>query len=243
MAATMRHPFELAQGVSCLDRISNGRAELGLGAGWLVAEHEKNGLALGRPAERVSRLVEVASICRQLFMSNGCIEFSGDFYKVYSDAPWPATPHVPEIMVGAHGLKLIEKVSPYIDRLDLLEFMIDGKPCFEGVHSNNIENLRKKIGVHYSRVDRQTKVSATINLKVVENIKSVDGVQIEFADASLSDISDIKQDHLRVIGDEGTVLEKLNALSGIGIDRLHIRPSDEYTKEWLNATVSKIQKI
>jgi len=243
MAATMRHPFELAQGVSCLDRISNGRAELGLGAGWLVAEHEKNGLALGSPGERVSRLAEVASICRQLFVNSGCIEFSGKFFKVYSDAPWPSTPHVPEIMVGAHGLRLIEKVSPYIDRIDLLESMVDGRPCFVGVHSNDIKNLRNKIEVHYSRAERKTKVSATINLKVIEDNRSLEIAQTELASAANCNVSDIKRDHLRIIENETKVFEKLEALDGIGIDRLHIRPNDEYTKEWLNESVLKIQKI
>jgi alkanesulfonate monooxygenase SsuD/methylene tetrahydromethanopterin reductase-like flavin-dependent oxidoreductase (luciferase family) len=243
MAATMRHPFELAQGVSCLDRISKGRAELGLGAGWLVAEHEKNGLALGSPGERVSRLVEVASICRQLFVNRGCIEFSGKFFKVFSDAPWPTTPHVPEIMVGAHGMRLIEKVSPYIDRLDLIESMVDSRPCFVGEFSNDIKNLRHKIEVHYFTAERKTKVSATLNLKIVEDKTSLKIAQGELASAANCKVSDIERDHLRIIDNEAKVFEKLKALAEIGIDRLHIRPSDEYTKEWLNESVLKIQRI
>jgi len=243
MAATMRHPFELAQGVSCLDRISNGRAELGLGAGWLIAEHEKNGLALGSPGERVSRLVEVASICRQLFVDSGCIDFSGEFFKVFSDAPWPNTPHVPEIMVGAHGIRLIEKVSPYIDRIDLLESMVDGRPCFEGVHSNDVKNLKNKIAVHHSRAERKTKVSATINLRVVEDRKSLELAQSDLARAANCKVADVKSDHLRIIENEAMVYEKMKTLAGIGIDRLHIRPHDEYTKAWLNESVSKIQQL
>ena len=243
MAATMRHPFELAQAVSCLDRISNGRAELGLGAGWLVAEHEKNGLALGTPGERVSRLVEVASICRQLFLNNGCIEFTGQFFKVYSDAPWPTTPHTPEIMVGAHGMRLIEKVSPYIDRLDLLESMVDGRPCFVGIHSNDINNLQKKIEVHRSRAERKTRLSATINLKIIEDKGLLNQAQSDLAKLSNCDVSDLKRDHLRIIDSEEMVFEKLKALAGIGIDRLHVRPHDEYTKAWLNESVSKIKQL
>jgi hypothetical protein len=48
---------------------------------------------------------------------------------------------------------------------------------------------------------------------------------------------------LRIIDNEAKVFEKLKALAEIGIDRLHIRPSDEYTKEWLNESVLKIQRI
>ena len=61
VAATFRHPAEVAQAVAALDRISGGRAELGLGTGWLAAEHDAMGLALGPPALRVRRLVEAGN--------------------------------------------------------------------------------------------------------------------------------------------------------------------------------------
>src|SRR5690606_17564101 len=56
LAATMRHPAECAQAVATIDRVSGGRAELGLGAGWFRQEHEAMGLALGTPRDRVDRL-------------------------------------------------------------------------------------------------------------------------------------------------------------------------------------------
>ena len=39
LAAGMRHPAECAQAIATIDRISGGRAELGLGTGWYRPEH------------------------------------------------------------------------------------------------------------------------------------------------------------------------------------------------------------
>jgi alkanesulfonate monooxygenase SsuD/methylene tetrahydromethanopterin reductase-like flavin-dependent oxidoreductase (luciferase family) len=53
-----RHPVVLAKEVATLDLLSEGRFELGIGAGWLRAEHERAGMAFDDPAVRVGRLEE-----------------------------------------------------------------------------------------------------------------------------------------------------------------------------------------
>src|SRR6266550_3329671 len=52
---TFRHPALLAQQAVTLDHVSGGRLELGLGAGWFVAEHERYGIAFPPPGELVGR--------------------------------------------------------------------------------------------------------------------------------------------------------------------------------------------
>src|SRR5919202_908434 len=55
---TFRHPVVLAKMVTTLDHLSNGRAELGLGAGWLEPEHTAYGFAFPEPPRRVDVLEE-----------------------------------------------------------------------------------------------------------------------------------------------------------------------------------------
>ena len=52
---TFRHPGLLAHEAMTVDHISNGRLELGLGAGWFVPEHEQFGIPLPPPGELVGR--------------------------------------------------------------------------------------------------------------------------------------------------------------------------------------------
>ena len=53
---TIHHPVVLAKRVVTVDQISNGRAVLGLGAGWQVNEHRGYGFELREPGERVHAL-------------------------------------------------------------------------------------------------------------------------------------------------------------------------------------------
>ena len=57
-----RHPVVLAKEVATLDQMSDGRFELGLGAGWLQVEYEQMGIPFDPPGVRVSRLEEAIKV-------------------------------------------------------------------------------------------------------------------------------------------------------------------------------------
>ena len=63
---TFRHPALLAKEAATVDHISNGRLELGLGAGWYVPEHEMFGIPFPAPAELVGRFREAVEIVDHL---------------------------------------------------------------------------------------------------------------------------------------------------------------------------------
>jgi len=50
-----RHPLVLAKELATLDRLSNGRVEIGLGAGWMGSDYEQAGIAFDAPRDRVDR--------------------------------------------------------------------------------------------------------------------------------------------------------------------------------------------
>src|SRR5712692_691332 len=66
-----RHPAAVAKEAATVDVLSNGRMELGLGAGWLQADYDQTGLSFDAPAERLERLGEAVQICKALFGSEG----------------------------------------------------------------------------------------------------------------------------------------------------------------------------
>ena len=63
---TYRHPAVVANWIATLDHITDGRAVLGIGAGWQVNEHEQYGIELPPPGERIERLDEAITIIRSL---------------------------------------------------------------------------------------------------------------------------------------------------------------------------------
>lgn len=74
----LRHPMLTARAVTTLDRLSNGRAILGAGLGWLESEY----LAVGENfRNRGRRSEEIVRILRALW-SDRVVEFSGEFYDI-----------------------------------------------------------------------------------------------------------------------------------------------------------------
>jgi probable F420-dependent oxidoreductase len=72
----LRHPFAAARAIQTLDIVSQGRAEAGVGAGWLRSEWSAAGLD---PRTRGRRLDEALSLCKRLWTEE-VIEHRGEFY-------------------------------------------------------------------------------------------------------------------------------------------------------------------
>ncbi|GAA4546820.1 LLM class F420-dependent oxidoreductase [Pseudonocardia xishanensis] len=108
-SATFRYPGPLAVSVAQVDRMSGGRVELGLGAGWYEAEHAAYAVPFPPLRERFDRLEEQLEIITGLWATpeGERYEFSGDHYTV-TDSPALPTPVQrpgPPVIVGGHGPK------------------------------------------------------------------------------------------------------------------------------------------
>ncbi|UCE84844.1 MAG: TIGR03619 family F420-dependent LLM class oxidoreductase, partial [Deltaproteobacteria bacterium] len=73
----LRHPFTAARAVQTLDIVSGGRAEVGIGAGWLRSEWTAAGLD---PRTRGRRLDEAIEVCKRLWTEE-TIEHRGEFFS------------------------------------------------------------------------------------------------------------------------------------------------------------------
>jgi F420-dependent oxidoreductase-like protein len=102
--ATCRHPSVLAKMVVTADHVSGGRVELGMGAGWLEAEHRAYGFPFPPLGERMERLEEQLQIVTGAW-ADGPFDFSGRHYAVEDlDAlPKPVQRPAPPIILGGRG--------------------------------------------------------------------------------------------------------------------------------------------
>ena len=103
-----RHPVVLAKEIATLDVLSNGRVELGLGAGFSKAEYESAGMPFDPPGVRVDRLEESIHVLKGLF-ADGPLTFSGKHYAVTGlDAfPKPVQRPHPPLLIGAAGKRML----------------------------------------------------------------------------------------------------------------------------------------
>ncbi|MBV8301222.1 MAG: LLM class flavin-dependent oxidoreductase [Candidatus Dormibacteraeota bacterium] len=145
----MRNPMILARQVLTVDQISNGRLDVGLGAGWYDVEHTSIGVDFPDGKGRLGRLTEVAEILDQA-LRGGRVTYSGELYRI-ADAianPPPTQQPRPPLWIAANargsmtlaarlaegtatyshaGLTLAETVPVFTDSMRRLDEL-----CLEG---------------------------------------------------------------------------------------------------------------
>ncbi|HUP86090.1 MAG TPA: LLM class F420-dependent oxidoreductase [Acidimicrobiales bacterium] len=101
-----RHPAVLANMAATLDIVSNGRLELGIGAGWNEEESGDYGIHLGSLKERFDRFDEACEVIVSL-LSNTTTDFSGEHYELRGARcePKPVQRPLPPICIGGKGEK------------------------------------------------------------------------------------------------------------------------------------------
>lgn len=98
-----RHPVLLAREAATLDLLSDGRFELGLGAGVSSSEFEHMGLPSASAGTRVRQLEETVHVMKQLFTEE-TVTFKGKYYtitEVKGNSRPAQKPHMPFLIAGA----------------------------------------------------------------------------------------------------------------------------------------------
>jgi F420-dependent oxidoreductase-like protein len=121
MCNSYRHPSLLAKMLSTLDVISNGRVELGIGAGWYNQEYVAYGYDFPSHIERIKQLDESLDIVKALWTETYA-DFQGQYYTIKNATcnPKPIQKPYPTIMIGGSGEKYLLKVAAkHADRYNL----------------------------------------------------------------------------------------------------------------------------
>ena len=107
-----RHPAVLANMAAALDIISNGRLELGIGAGWNEEESGAYGIELGSIKERFDRFEEACEVLTSL-LSRDTTNFDGKFYQLKDARNQPRGPQQPHppICIGGSGEKRTLRIT------------------------------------------------------------------------------------------------------------------------------------
>jgi F420-dependent oxidoreductase-like protein len=115
--ATFRHPSVLAKAVVTADHVSEGRVELGLGAGWHAGEHAAYGFPFPTSRERMDVLEEQVQVILGSW-AEGPFTFEGQHYSLRDLVAQPKPvqrPHPPIIFGGVAGPRGAALAARYAD--------------------------------------------------------------------------------------------------------------------------------
>ncbi len=110
-----KHPVVLAKELATMDVLSDGRVEVGLGAGWMVTDYEQSGIAYDSPGVRVSRLIEGLAVMRGAWGAEP-FSFEGEHYTItgYKASPKPIQSPFP-VLIGGGGRRVLKFAAQHAD--------------------------------------------------------------------------------------------------------------------------------
>lgn len=144
-----RNPVMLAKDLATLDMFSDGRLEVGLGAGWLQGEYEAIGIPFDRAGVRIDRFEESLKVIRACF-APGEVDVQGTHVHAvgFEGVPKPAARSnggLPPIMIGGGSKRMLTIAGREADIVSLNFDNSSGKIGPAGVGSSTAELTRDKI--------------------------------------------------------------------------------------------------
>jgi probable F420-dependent oxidoreductase len=111
-----RHPLLLVQEAATVDLLTEGRLELGIGAGWMGQDYTRLGMKFDPPKVRLQRPKEAVTIVDRFF-DGQVFSFDGRHYRVQDAQAYPASVRKPRplLLVGGGGPQLLEFAARQAD--------------------------------------------------------------------------------------------------------------------------------
>ena len=147
---TFRFPQVLAKMAVTVDHISNGRLEVGLGAGWYEPEHTMFGIPFPETKELVGRFREAVQVI-DLLTREDTSSFDGKYYQLKDAQSRPASIQKPRppLVIGAFGPRMLKIVATYADTWNAF-----GTPAEMRERNQMLDDYCRELGRDPDTLDR-----------------------------------------------------------------------------------------
>jgi F420-dependent oxidoreductase-like protein len=214
-SVTFRHPGILAVQVAQVDEMSNGRVELGLGAGWMEQEHRAYGIPF--PRKRFDLLEEQLEVVTGLWQTTAgdSFSFEGHHYRLEDSPalPKPVQERIPVIVGGAGPRRTPELAARFATEYNL------GFPALEEI-PQRLGNLRAAC----ERVGRDPE-TLTFSL-AMSTFAGPDDEAIGRRTAKMGRSVDEVRDGINIIGDGDEIAERVERYAELGFQRVYFQLLD-----------------
>ena len=156
-----RHPAVLARELATIDLFSEGRLEVGLGAGWKRWDYDVTGIAMDAPKVRVDRMIEHTNILKALFAGDP-VTFHGEHYRITDlpGTPRPYTAGGPPILIGGGARRVLRFAGATADIVGVNASIHSGAIDTDAAHDalptridQKVEWVRDGAGARYGDIE------------------------------------------------------------------------------------------
>ena len=166
----LRHPVLVARELATAGLLTDGRLQIGLGAGHMKSEYDQAGLRFDGGGVRVERLAEAVTIVERLLKGEE-VTFAGGCYQVHAHRihPLPVQRPHPPILIGGNGRKLLALAAREADIVGLsgITFRSGGvERDLSGWRAAGVDQclqlVREEAGARYEGLELNVLVQAVV---------------------------------------------------------------------------------
>ena len=209
-----KHPVVLAKEIATIDRLSGGRVEFGLGAGWMNTDYEQSGIPKDRDGVRIARMAEALEIFKGLW-SNEPFSYAGTHYTIdgLDGLPKPATPGGPPILIGGGGRKVLGIAARYADIIGINPSIASGRVDSAAALDAMADRFDEKVQwVKDAAAERFDDIELNALVFLVNITDDQAGALAQMAPLFRVEPEVLAETPLAWIGSEDQIIEKLHAM-------------------------------
>ena len=143
-----KHPVVLAKELATIDLLSEGRLEIGIGAGWMISDYEQAGMPYDTAGVRIDRFVEGLEIIKRA-MGDGAFSFAGRHYNItnYDGMPKPVQRPCPPILIGGGGKRVLSFAAREADIIGINGTMTAGVVGPDAISTMTAAAVEEKVTI------------------------------------------------------------------------------------------------
>jgi probable F420-dependent oxidoreductase len=210
LANDYRHPALVAKEAATLDVVSDGRLELGIGAGWLRADYQALGITLNPTSTRVDRLSEAVRVIK-LAWAGESFDFVGEHYSVrgYQGLPRPVQNPHPPVVIGGGTPRVLRTAGELADIVGIHVSTADKggqnrtAETSEGRLLQKLEWIRAGAGPRFTELELQMTVFTLIVANQPEEAAR------EAAARSGADVGEVARSVMSLVGTVDSICDEL----------------------------------
>ncbi len=206
-----RHPAVLARELASIDVLSEGRLEVGLGAGWKKLDYDRSGIPMDAPKVRVDRMIEYTKILKALFADEP-VTFAGEHFRI-TDLPGTPRPYAvggPPFVIGGGQPRVLRFAGSVADIVGVNASIHSGEVDTEAAHDAMPERIDQKVAwLREGAGDRFADIEINAWLAAAEVTDDTPGVADVMGQLFSADPDDVLASPLTLIGSLAECADRL----------------------------------